>query len=105
VGFPYLWHGYEVDEPKGNYYPLSYFTDKGGIYMAGYKVDELYRKCAGYRVRIDVYLTAHGYEVTTTFIDNPNIRPFVKFTDRSKDMAIALALEQLGRINNRLLLG
>lgn len=73
--------------------------------MAGYKVDKLYREVGKYKARIDVYLTAQGYEATAVFIDNPEVRPLVKFVDRSKNMAIALALEQLARINNRLQFG
>jgi len=73
--------------------------------MAGYKVDKLYHEVGKYKARIDVYLTAQGYEATAVFIDNPEVRPLVKFVDRSKNMAIALALEQLARINNRLQFG
>lgn len=70
--------------------------------MAGYKVDELYREAGKYKARIDVYITAHGYEATAVFLDNPNTKPMVKFVDHSKDRAIALALQQLARISIRM---
>jgi hypothetical protein len=38
--------------------------------MAGYKVDELYREVGKYKARIDVYITARGYEATAVFLDN-----------------------------------
>jgi hypothetical protein len=69
--------------------------------MTGYKVDELYREVGKYKARIDVYITAHGYEATATFLDNPGTKPLIKCVDRSKDKAIALALERLARILNR----
>ncbi|KAF0993822.1 hypothetical protein [Geobacillus sp. TFV-3] len=40
--------------------------------MAGYKVDELYREVGKYKARIDVYITAQGYEATAVFLDNLN---------------------------------
>ncbi|MBA2873162.1 hypothetical protein HNQ85_003500 [Anoxybacillus calidus] len=67
--------------------------------MAGYKVDELYREVGKYKARIDVYITARGYEAAAVFLDNPNAKPMVKFVDRNKDRAIVLALEQLARIS------
>ncbi|MED4917384.1 hypothetical protein [Geobacillus thermodenitrificans] len=70
--------------------------------MAGYKVDELYREVGKYKARIDVYLTAQGYEATAIFLDNPNVNPLVRCIDRSKERAIALALERLARILNRI---
>ncbi|UOE78287.1 hypothetical protein [Parageobacillus thermoglucosidasius] len=70
--------------------------------MAGYKVDELYREVGKYKARIDVYITAQGYEATAVFLDNLNTKPLVKFVDRSKERAIALSLEQLARIFNRM---
>jgi hypothetical protein len=70
--------------------------------VAGYKVDELYREVGKYKARIDVYLTAHGYEATAIFLDNPNVNPLVRCIDRSKERVIALALERLARILNRI---
>jgi hypothetical protein len=70
--------------------------------MAGYKVDELYREVGKYKARIDVYITDQGYEATAVFLDNLNTKPLVKFVDHSKDKAIALALERLARILNRM---
>jgi hypothetical protein len=70
--------------------------------MAGYKVDELYREVGKYKARIDVYITAQGYEATAIFLDNPGTKPLIKFVDSSKDRAIALALERLVRILNRM---
>lgn len=70
--------------------------------MAGYKVDELYRDVGKYKVRIDVYITDQGYEATAIFLDNPGTKPLIKFVDRNKDKAIALALERLARILNRM---
>lgn len=70
--------------------------------MSGYKVEELYREIGEYKARIDVYITAQGYyEVTAVFLDNPGTKPLIKFVDRNKDKAIALALERLARILNR----
>jgi hypothetical protein len=66
--------------------------------MAGYKVDELYREVGKYKARIDVYITAQGYEATAVFLDNSGAQPLIKFIDRSKDKVIALALERLARI-------
>jgi hypothetical protein len=80
----------------------SILSAKRGVHMAGYKVDELYRKVGKYKARIDVYITARGYEATVAFLDNPNTKPLVKFVDRSKKRAIALSLEQLARIFNRM---
>lgn len=69
--------------------------------MSEYKVEELYREVGKYKVRIDVYITAHGYyEVTVVFLDNPGTKPLIKFVDLNKDKAIALALERLARILN-----
>ena len=70
--------------------------------MAGYKVDELYREVGKCKARIDVYITAQGYEATAVFLDNLNTKPLVKFVDRSKERAIALSLEQLARIFNHM---
>jgi hypothetical protein len=70
--------------------------------MAGYKVDELYREVGKYKARIDVYITAQGYEATAIFLDNPGTKPLIKFVDRNKDKAVALALERLARILNRM---
>jgi hypothetical protein len=70
--------------------------------MAGYKIDEIYRKVGKYKARIDVYLTSSGYETTAVFLDNTNTKPFIKFVDHCKERAIALSLEQLARIFNRI---
>jgi hypothetical protein len=59
--------------------------------MAGYKGDELYREVGKCKARIDVYITDQGYEATAVFLDNPGTQPLIKFIDRSKDKAIALA--------------
>jgi hypothetical protein len=70
--------------------------------VAGYKVDELYGEIGNYKARIDVYLTAQGYEATAILLNNPNVKPLVRCIDRSKERAIALALERLARILNRI---
>jgi hypothetical protein len=70
--------------------------------MAGYKVDELYREVGKHKVRIDVYITNHGYEVDAVFLDKCNAKPLVKVIDPSKERVIALALERLARILNRM---
>jgi hypothetical protein len=60
---------------NGDITPCACQHKKGsqrGVYMSGYKVEELYREIGEYKARIDVYITAQGYyEVTAVFLDNP----------------------------------
>jgi hypothetical protein len=52
--------------------------------MAGYKVDELYRKVEKCKARIDVYITDQGYEVTVIFLHNPGAKQLINSLIASK---------------------